>query len=122
MTEFKYGDNKYRATILRWVDGDTVHLRVDLGQQICVENHYRLARVDAPETTLRAGVTAEEKRAGLELKARLTQEHAPGSVAWISTEKAGKFGRYLVEMWVWREGELINMNDWLLGEGLVQLY
>ncbi len=122
MSDFKYDNNKYQAVILRWVDGDTVHLRVDLGQHVQVESHYRLARVDAPETALRAGVTPAEKQAGLALKARFTQEYAPGSEVWIATAKAGKYGRYLVEIWVPRGEEWINLNDWLLEEGLAKPY
>jgi len=39
----------YQATVLRWVDGDTVQLRVDLGFAINVTLKFRLLGVDTPE-------------------------------------------------------------------------
>ena len=92
-----YGDNRYKAEVVRWVDGDTVELRVDLGQSVCINGKYRLARIDAPEIRKRAGVTDEEKRDGLALLADLEYDYPPGTQVTIATSKPGKFGRYLVE-------------------------
>lgn len=39
----------YAATIVRWVDGDTVDLRVDLGFKMFAETRFRLYGVDTPE-------------------------------------------------------------------------
>ena len=39
---FDYAANTYKATVDRWVDGDTVKLRVDLGQCVSVKGSYRL--------------------------------------------------------------------------------
>ena len=99
MPEFSYGDNRYRAEVVRWVDGDTVILRVDLGQDTWVKpaKGYRVARIDAPETARRKGVTAEEKERGLELKATLKMLYPVGTVVWIATSKGGKFDRYVAE-------------------------
>lgn len=40
---------KYRATVLRWVDGDTVDLLVDLGFYHFVKTRFRLYGMDTPE-------------------------------------------------------------------------
>ena len=84
---FSYDDNRYRAEIIRWVDGDTVIARVDLGQDVWVLNKkgYRVARIDAPETAMRKGVTKSEKTAGLALKETLSLLYPPGTVLWIAT-------------------------------------
>ena len=66
-----YESNVYKATVVRWVDGDTVELLVDLGQSVCVVGKYRLARIDAPEIRLKSGVTADEKSRGLALREEL---------------------------------------------------
>lgn len=40
---------KYKAKLVRVVDGDTVILKIDLGFQIHVDKRIRLARIDAIE-------------------------------------------------------------------------
>jgi micrococcal nuclease len=114
-----YESNRYSAEVVRWLDGDTVELIVDLGQSVLVRGHYRLARIDAPETALRRGVTPAEKKAGLDLKAELTQRFPSGFKFSISTSKAGKFGRYIVEIWL-DNGE--NLSDVLMNEGKAEPY
>lgn len=115
-----YETNRYRAEIVRWLDGDTVELVVDLGQRVFTQDHYRLNRIDAPEKTLRAGTTPEEKRAGLSLLALLSARYPEGTRIEISTHKADKYGRWLVEIWV--EQGSTNLNDWLLANNLVVPY
>ena len=115
-----YGENRYRAEVVRWVDGDTVELMVDLGQSVCVKGKYRLARIDAPEIRKRAGVTDQEKAAGLALLADLESEYPPGAIFTISTSKMGKYGRYLVEMYPHNSDE--SLNETLLREGRVRPY
>jgi micrococcal nuclease len=114
-----YAGNRYEAEVVRWLDGDTVELVVDLGQTVQVRGHYRLHRIDAPETALREGVTEDEKRQGLELKAELTARFPPGTIFPISTEKAGKFGRYLVEIYL-EDGS--SLSDELLRDGKAKPY
>ena len=115
-----YDQNKYVATIVRWVDGDTVELSVDLGQSGHVVNKYRLARIDAPEIRRKAGVTASEKKAGLKLLEDLKEEFPVGTKFFVSTNKAGKYGRYLVEMYLPETGECL--NDLLVERGRVKYY
>ena len=122
---FSYNDNRYRAEIIRWVDGDTIIARVDLGQDVWVLNKkgYRVARIDAPETALRKGVTPEEKAEGRALKATLTALYPTGTVIWLATSKGGKFDRFVAEVWVPDlEGGWRNLSDWLLEEGLAEPY
>lgn len=122
---FSYSDNRYRAEVIRWVDGDTVIARVDLGQGVWVLNTkgYRIARIDAPETAMRKGVTKAEKAAGLALKDALNQVYPAGTLLWLATSKGGKFDRFVAEVWApdldggWR-----NISDWLLKEGLAKPY
>lgn len=40
---------EYRATIVRWIDGDTFEATVDLGFKTFQRTTFRLAFVDAPE-------------------------------------------------------------------------
>ena len=119
---FNYATNTYKAEVDRWVDGDTVKLRVDLGQSVSVEGSYRLNRLNAPETRRSSRVSAQEKEAGLALKDMLTRDYPKGTELWVSTEKADRYGRYLVELWVPKDDEMMNLNDWLLEQGLCLPY
>ena len=114
-----YEKNRYRAQVVRWLDGDTVELVVDLGQNVLTKGHYRLARIDAPETIRRRGVSAAEKEAGIALKQRLTAIYPPGTAFDISTAKAGKYGRYIVEIYL-DNGD--TLSDILLRDGSVKAY
>lgn len=119
---FDYAANTYKATVDRWVDGDTVKLRVDLGQCVSVKGSYRLNRLNAPETRRSSRVSAQEKEAGLALKDMLNRDYPNGTELWVSTEKADRYGRYLVELWVLQDDETLNLNDWLLDQGLCLPY
>lgn len=81
---------EYRATVDRWVDGDTVDMNVDLGFRITTHQRFRLLGVDTPERGETGYTEAREVVESL---------HPPGSIVVITTEKplAGdKYGRYLV--------------------------
>lgn len=122
MSDFDYGNNRYRAEIVRWTDGDTVVLRVDLGQRVLVEGSYRLNRINTPEVHLGPGVTTAQKTAGLALKARLEDAYPPRTIVWIGSKKADRYGRWLVEMWVSESDIWKNLSNWLLAEGLAKPY
>lgn len=47
------------ATVLSVVDGDTVHLLLDLGWRITFTARVRLAGINAPELSTTAGVAAK---------------------------------------------------------------
>ena len=114
-----YDNNRYRAKIVRWVDGDTIELEVDLGQNVIVRNKYRLARIDAPEIKLYRGVTEEEKHEGLELLEYLKNMRL--EYVTVSTYKKGKYGRYIIDIWLEDEsGVEYNLSDFLISEGLVE--
>lgn len=108
-------DNYVRAAKVTHVyDGDTIAAIVDLGYVVSIGNdrkpvRYRLANIDAFETTLRAGTTPEEKAKGIAAKAWLT-ERLLGQDVTIESKKLdgedAKFWRYLAV--VWHNGECIN--------------
>ena len=116
-----YEKNKYKATILRWLDGDTVELLLDLGLRVHVESKFRLGRLNAPETKMYRGVTLEEKQRGLALTDLLKNKVPEETEVLVTVTKKGKYGRYIIELWFDDEhGELTNLNDWLLNQGLVK--
>jgi micrococcal nuclease len=81
----------YRAQIVRWLDGDTVAVSVDLGFQISSLQTVRIYGVNCPESH---GAT---KAAGLAAKAFSEALAAPGTTVAVKSYKDGseKFGRWL---------------------------
>jgi micrococcal nuclease len=101
---------EYEATVVRWVDGDTVDLRVDLGFRMYAETRFRLNGVDTPE---RGQVNHDEATA-------LCSRLAPiGADVHIVTYKADKYGRWLVEIW---GEERLSVNEQLLRAKLAVAY
>lgn len=98
-----YEDNSYRAVCLRVIDGDTVHLEVDLGLRVKRTLDIRLVGIDAPE---RRG---EEKEAGVKAQAYLeTLLFDAARVAKplvVQFEKGKSFDRWLGRLFLVTESE-----------------
>lgn len=103
----------YRALIIRWVDGDTVDLHVDLGFTVRVDTRFRLLGVDTPE----------RGQAGWAEAKAFVEGYAPADTAvTIRSEKplkADKYGRWLAE--VWPDGA-VSVNQALTDAGLALPY
>jgi micrococcal nuclease len=106
---------RYSATVVKWVDGDTVDVQLDLGFDITVATRIRLYGVDTPEKTVPA-----QKAAAVAAWERSRQLAPEGSVVVVSTFKAKeKYGRYLGVVHV--DGGR-DVGDVLLLEGLARAY
>ncbi len=81
----------YRATVTKVVDGDTMHLSVDLGCDVSTQMTVRLAGIDCPEMNTMAG------RAARAIAQDWLSRNAPGYAVVIRTlkDKKEKYGRYL---------------------------
>lgn len=80
-------DYTYKAEVIRWIDGDTVELKVDLGFHTKHQSNFRLHGINAPERgTPEASVAAD-----------LAGMLAPvGSTVVVQTFKSSdKYGRWL---------------------------
>lgn len=82
---------RYRAKLLRVVDGDTVNLEIDLGLDVKRQIKCRLFGLNAPEKN-----TAEGKAAAAWLVERLAR--CKSIVAETIKDRTEKYGRYLVEL------------------------
>ncbi len=98
----------YRVLDCRVLDGDTVELTTDVGFRISLRQIFRLARINAPELS-----TPEGKAARDMLYAKLH-----GATLSVESVKTEKYGRWLAELWA----DGVNVNDWLLTEGLARPY
>lgn len=108
---------EYRATIVRWVDGDTVDLDIDLGFGIIYANQrVRLFGIDAFESRTR---DLQEKQKGLAAK-DFVERMAPNGTEVILRSKKdgkGKFGRILGEIIIDTPKGQQNLNTLLTIEG-----
>jgi len=116
----------YHAKVLRIVDGDTLRLDVDLGMYVHIVETVRLLGVNTPETY---GVKkdSEEYAKGMVAKAWLIgqletnpmiddDEFVPVRIRTHKDAK-GKYGRYLVELYVGDDPESINTKLIHMGYG-----
>ena len=89
---------RYKAKLIRVIDGDTIDAMVDLGFDTWIKRRIRLARIDAFESRTR---DKKEKEKGLIAKARLT-EILLGTHNEFFLESLGvdKYGRCLGEIHV----------------------
>lgn len=86
---------RYRATVLRWVDGDTAKVDVDLGVRVHWHGSLRCAGYNAPEVT---GSTA---MAGAAATGFVEKTCPPGTVVFLDSlafepgDELDHFGRML---------------------------
>jgi len=101
---------EYNAKVVRWVDGDTVELDVDLGFHLRYNDHFRLLGVDTAERG--KPLAAEGKALSISL--------APaGAAVRINTTKGDKYGRWLTTVTT-VAGEDVSAS--LLAAGLAKPY
>ena len=88
--------SKYRATLRRIVDDDTVDVDIDCGFDIVLSNQrIRLYGIDTPESRTR---DLEEKKFG-KLAAKFLEDHLPTTFTLRTRlDGKGKFGRILGEL------------------------
>jgi len=109
----------YKAFVTRVVDGDTIDCDVDLGFYMIARIRFRLARVNTPETY---GVNkdSDEYKAGKHAKGFVCDK-IQSEFVLIKTEKTGKFGRWIAEVFYGPNFET-NLSDKLLETGLAHPY
>ncbi len=105
----------YKAKVVRWIDGDTVLLDIDLGFYVTRQERVRLARINAPELN-----DAVPYKVRLAKHARsVARQFCPvGSMVTVTTSKNKRdmYARFI--------GEIIyngkNISDYLLQQGCVE--
>ncbi|MEM9328816.1 MAG: thermonuclease family protein [Bacteroidota bacterium] len=103
----------YKALVVGVYDGDTITAQVDLGFHVQFTEKFRLSGIDTPE------VRGGEREQGIISRDALRSKILNQEV-FIETEKdkKGKYGRYLATVHLEEDGEWINVNEWLVTEGL----
>lgn len=100
----------YEAEVIDVYDADTATLKVNLGFNITFTERFRLYRINAWE------VTGVEKEKGLLAKEYFLQRCKIGDKVIIKTvkDKKGKYGRYLVDIYIKTTDGYDCINDLLV--------
>ena len=77
----------HSAKLIRVVDGDTVHMRTDLGHSVFTEQKYRLAGINCPEKN------TDEGQAAMRFTESWFARH--GGECAIASHGQDKYGRWL---------------------------
>jgi len=130
--------NYYFYRVKRWtvIDGDTLDLDIDLGFDTTVSHRVRLMGVNTPESHSRASETEQVKgeaakaylknllvRAGRVGKAVVVETHKIVRRSGDVDERTGKYGRYMVTLWIeGKGGTMQNVNRALVVNGHANVY
>ena len=107
---------RYKAALIRVIDGDTIDALVDLGFDVWIKKRIRLYGIDTPETRTR---DLEEKKAGKDAERRLVEILRDSNNEFIlQSHGVGKYGRCLGTLFI---GDT-NINMLLLSEGHAEEY
>lgn len=110
---------EYKASVISIVDGDTMHVAVDLGFDQYCNKTLRLAGINAPELSTEEGVAAKDFLQSL-LWSRLAGAYLPITITTIKDHRE-KYGRYLATIFVGGlDGE--NINARMIEEGHAVVY
>ena len=122
---------RYRAKIIRVIDGDTVEAEIDHGCSIFSKRKLRLSGMDAPE--LRGESRVEGMASASHLIKLITSNclnlDSHGKLGtrlaeiYIQTmkDKAGKYGRYIAILWgIDKDGELVDINQLMIDDGFAK--
>jgi len=99
----------YKAEIVRWVDGDTVILDIDLGFYVTRQERVRLARINAPELNSQVPYQVRKAKSA---RAKAKKFAPEGATVLLSTSKndIDRYSRYIGEITI--DGK--NISDYLI--------
>lgn len=102
---------EYKAMVIKIIDGDTLHLNIDLGFNVNYTNQIvRLARINCPELSTDIGKQVKDIVSKLLLNKQVI-------IKTIKDNK-DKYGRYLAEVYL----DNLNINDYLLDNNYALKY
>lgn len=87
----------YRATVKRWVDGDTLDVSIDLGFGVWKAERVRLNGVNCPESH---GATKDQGAKAKAFSESLAPAGTPVALRSYKPDQTEKFGRYLATVFL----------------------
>ena len=111
---------QYKIKLDRVIDGDTIDCMIDLGFDISTKKRIRFLGINTPESRTR---DLEEKKRGLEAKARLKEILEGANEIHLDSHGVGKYGRVLGEIFIESaDGTRLCINEQLKIEGHAYAY
>jgi micrococcal nuclease len=109
---------RYRATLDRVVDGDTLDAVIDLGFYIKIKERLRLDGINTPEI-FKVSHESEEYKKGMESVRYVEKRFEEnGGEMILGTKKRGKWRRWIAK--VYFEDSDKSLNEELVEKGLAQ--
>jgi len=107
----------YKAKVIRWVDGDTLLVEIDLGFYVQTTQKIRLARIDAPEMN---NTVAYRERQAKHARAVAKKNCPEEATVTITTTKQNRdqYARYIAEV-TYND---TNMSDYLIEKNVAKIY
>ena len=93
--------------LIRVIDGDTLQLRIDMGNSVEWKGKFRLYGIDTPE-----------RQAGLEASRWVHDHLIANGIDYVETYKPDKYGRWLVTV----VSGSVNISGELVKRGLAKQY
>lgn len=116
----------YEGTVKRVIDGDTVEVLVEVAPGLVQEVDIRERDLDTPEKRRggRGGAKCEEEIAlGKSVTALVRSKLPPGTTVGIANVGLGKYaGRWVGDIRLVVDGRIVDLGDWLIGQGLAVNY
>ncbi len=106
---------RYKATLNRIIDGDTIDVNIDLGFDVKIKQRVRLYGINTPEVRTK---DLKEKERGIEATKYLKKILPKEFIIQTILNKRGKYGRVLGILWVKEE----NINERMVNEGYATKY
>jgi micrococcal nuclease len=103
----------YNAKVIRWVDGDTLDIELDLGFKISMTKRIRLLGINAPEIKTASGKKVKT----------FCEEYLPAGKEFIFKsyrDKKGGYGRLLGT--IFKQGSTKSLNELLLESKMALRY
>lgn len=116
----------YEAQVLRVIDGDTIEVQIELFPGLIRKVKMRERDLDTAESRYVGKGSAQcerEKEIGLQTKELVKSHLPPGTVIGVRNVSGGKyFGRAVGDMLLKVDGKVVDLGDWLIGQGLAVHY
>ena len=112
---------KYRAKLIKVVDGDTIDFSIDVGFKMTTEQRIRLKGIDTPETWRRKKDSEEYKQGKIATNFVIKRLEENNNECVVRTDKdTGVYGRYIADILL--PDSDISLNDELVQKGYAKVY
>ncbi len=106
---------RYRGTLMRTIDGDTIRVRLDLGVNVSIVIDLRIAGINAPE------IVGESREAGMGARAALFNLTASRPLYVMTHKDKRSFARWVGDVLVENpEGGMIDVAEEMIKLGMAE--